>query len=350
MNAEPGSLPERVAERLAALGVQPRETLLVACSGGVDSLSLLHLLRFGVGNAWSLAVAHYDHAMREASGADADWLRGVCRAWSVPFHGGRAHIALRNEDQARRHRYDFLERVRSQTRAERVLTAHHADDQAETVLFRILRGTGPAGLAGIPARRGAHILRPLLPFWRAEIEAYAERVGLNPRLDPSNLDPAQPRARLRHHILPELERAVAPGARRSLVRLAALARESEEAWEARTRRAEARARVGQGTGWAEWSVPRLRRLQPHLALRVLRHGARALGVHPDQESSRRLFEALASTQGRFHIRGGLDVERYGDRLRFALLKPPAGVDTTGPPEDLRESRAPAAERPGGASE
>src|SRR5690606_7521557 len=116
----------------------------------------------------------------------------------------------------------------AETGARWILTAHHADDQAETVLFRILRGTGIGGLAGIPARGAGGILRPLLPFWRREIQAYASDVGLRWRRDPTNLSHDPSRNRIRLALLPEIERHVAPGASRNLVALADLARESEE--------------------------------------------------------------------------------------------------------------------------
>ncbi len=208
------------------------ERLLVAFSGGLDSLVLLHLLRFGCGLPdLQLHAAHFDHGMRPESGKDAHWARGICRAWDVPVVEGRADPVPTSENEARERRYEFLFRARETTGTTWILTAHHADDQAETVLFRILRGTGLTGLGGIPRRRHPGILRPLLSFPRRELEAYAASRGLRPREDPSNLDLEIPRNFLRHSALPALEAHVAPGARRALVRLARLARENEKAWQ-----------------------------------------------------------------------------------------------------------------------
>jgi tRNA(Ile)-lysidine synthase len=169
--------------------------------------------------------------MREGSGDDARWVRGLCRAWAVPLILGQASMPPRGEEEARRMRYDFLFRAREEAGARWLLTAHHADDQAETVLFRALRGTGLRGLAGIPRRRRPGIFRPLLPFPREGLEAYARSRGIRPREDTSNEDISIPRNYLRHVGLPALERVVAPGARKSLLRLARLARENEEAWD-----------------------------------------------------------------------------------------------------------------------
>jgi tRNA(Ile)-lysidine synthase len=201
----------------------------VAFSGGLDSLVLLHLLRFEVPGAHGrLFAAHFDHRMRVGSDADARWVRGVCRAWDLPCHLGVADVGARNEVEARRGRYRFLEEVRTRMGGGVILTAHHQEDQAETVLFRMLRGTGPEGLEGIPEWRTPGIGRPLLPFSRAELEAYARRVGLRPRVDPSNQDLLLARNRIRWEILPLLEH-VHPGAGRALVRLARLSRVRNDA-------------------------------------------------------------------------------------------------------------------------
>ena len=224
-------LPARVAARMSELGhLVTGERVVVAVSGGLDSVALLHLLRFGAGlPRLELVAAHFDHGMRPESGEDAAWVAGLAEEWGVPMEGGRAEAPLTSEEAAREARYDFLETVRVRTGARWILTAHHADDQAETVLFRVARGTGLAGLRGIPVRRG-NILRPLLSFWREELEAYVTSAGLTPRLDSSNEDRRFVRNVLRHDVLPQLEASVAPGVRTALVRLASLAAREESAW------------------------------------------------------------------------------------------------------------------------
>ena len=200
-------------------------SVVVAVSGGLDSMTLLHLLRFG-GAAPPLPVhaAHLDHRMRAESGADAEWLAGVCEEWRVEFHLRTAPGPVRTEAEGRELRYAFFAEVAREVGVGTVaMTAHTADDQAETVLFRIARGSGPRGLAGILPGRSPSLVRPLLPFRRRELEAYAAAHGVPHREDPSNRDPRWTRNRLRHEILPALEAAV-PGAAGALVALAETSR------------------------------------------------------------------------------------------------------------------------------
>jgi tRNA(Ile)-lysidine synthase len=179
-----------------------------------------------------VSAAHYDHALRPESAADARWVRGLCAAWDVPLRSEHSVEPPPSEDAGRRQRYAFIERAREDLGADEVLFAHHADDHAETVLFRALRGTGIAGLAGIPPRREGWIYRPLLDMWREELEGYAAAKRLSWREDPSNTDLRFARNAVRHRLIPDAERWVAPGARRALVRLARLADENERAWAA----------------------------------------------------------------------------------------------------------------------
>ena len=207
------------------------DRILVGVSGGVDSLALLHLLRFSPGlPATELVVGHLDHRMRSGSDADALWVRGWATAWGLECRLARAETCLSSEEEARSARYAFFERERKALRARWVLTAHHADDQAETILFRIVRGTGLHGLEGIPERRAPGILRPLLPFTRDRLSEYADAAGIRPRVDSSNEDPRFARNIIRNEILPRLESAIASGARRSLLRLGRIARKEEAAW------------------------------------------------------------------------------------------------------------------------
>jgi len=213
---------------------EPGRRLLVAVSGGRDSMALLHLLRFGTprgGVRQELVAAHLDHALRPGSAADADWLSGLCRAWGVPLVRHRLDAPPAGEAEARTARYAFLEEARIEAGAARTLTAHHAGDQAETVLFRAARGTGLPGLRGIRAHRDPALWRPLLQATPAQIAEHVRSAGLRWRQDPSNRDRSLTRNALRHEVLPRLERAV-PGAAGHLAELASRARAAEEAWAA----------------------------------------------------------------------------------------------------------------------
>jgi tRNA(Ile)-lysidine synthase len=216
----------------------PASAITVALSGGLDSVVLLDLLlelrdRWD----WTLSAAHFDHRMREESGADAEWVKELCELRSVPCRIGRAPSVPRNEAEARKLRYEFLQRARAASGARWLVTAHQADDQAETVLFRLLRGSGLAGLAGIPALRAPDVVRPLLPFWRSELEAYGRARGIGHLADPSNLDLRITRNLIRHRLIPEIEATRAPEFRRELHRLSELAGRAADVVAALTERA-----------------------------------------------------------------------------------------------------------------
>ncbi len=206
--------------------------ILVGVSGGLDSLVLLHLLHFDpIFAGLKLVVGHFDHGMHQQSDRDALWVRGLAKSWGISCEIRRTRATLSNENDARKARYRFFEETRISWSLKWVLTAHHADDQAETVLFRILRGTGSFGLKGIPEFRSPGIIRPLLPFCRYELEDYAEKVGIQSLQDPTNLDSRFARNALRNEILPMIEETVAEGARSALVQIGQIAREDQRAWD-----------------------------------------------------------------------------------------------------------------------
>ncbi len=207
--------------------VSPRDTVLAAVSGGPDSVFMLHVLtelREELG--FGVKVAHLDHGFRgEESREDAEFVREVadglglpciCEEISVPrFLLSRSMSA---QDAARMLRYQFLVKTSKLEYCQRIATGHNADDQAETVLMRVIRGAGPDGLAGIPPKRGGTIIRPIIRIWRSEIERYLSEKELPYRTDESNLDSKYTRNRVRNELLPVLE-AYNPGIRRSLVNL-----------------------------------------------------------------------------------------------------------------------------------
>jgi len=329
MNKGRGTDPEQIQPKLAHrfsqhLTSQGRtgkgDRIVVALSGGVDSLVLLHLLRFGEGfPANDMLAAHYDHNMREGSGADALWVRGLCRAWGVELKVARAEVIPSSEEEAREARYGFLLDTLRQVDGRWILTAHHSDDQAETVLFRVLRGTGLRGLAGIPQSRTPGILRPLLPFCRREIQEYANAVGLRPRQDVSNLDLTNPRNLLRHEILPKLEEGVAPRARKSLTRLARLARENEDAWRSLL--------PALLDGVVEEDEDRVFIVRsgflahhPAVQTRLLREVLHRFGIRPDESGTRAVLEfTRTGASGRsMDLPGGYSLSREFDRLQVRI--------------------------------
>jgi len=293
--------PQTVAERFnAALADAPAPAAgpwIVAVSGGLDSVVLVSLLRFAVTDPAELVVAHFDHRMRPESAEDAEWVSGLAHGWGLDVRVGAAATPLRSEAEAREARYRFLEEARASVGAALIVTAHHADDQAETVLFRVLRGTGRAGLVGIPARRG-HYFRPLLGFWREELEAYARRVRLTWREDPTNVSLHYARNALRHRVLPDIETLVAPGARRALVRLAALAREDEAAWQSILPAILAPLDVVESDTSVSVDRAALAALHPAVRARILRRLAKPLGVTLDEAATALATEFTGSTSVR----------------------------------------------------
>lgn len=312
-----GDLADRLRAHLDAASLIPGGTaVVVALSGGLDSVVLLHLLRFPLRDrVGPLSAAHLDHAMRDGSDADARWVSGLCRAWELPLVQHRAHPPPRSEAEARDARYAFLDDVAPPDAL--LATAHHADDQAETVLFRLARGTGLRGLRGIAPRRG-RIVRPLLPFPRAMLEEYGVRARLGWRTDPTNVDLGFARNRIRHRVMPELERA-RPGAARALAAAASHARSAEAALEELVGRIEEEVALDADAVRATLARDALLAYHPHLQARVLRRLLRRYGAAPGRAGTRAALEFITSglSGGSLDLPAGVRLERDFDRIRIA---------------------------------
>ncbi len=220
---------------------RPGDKYVIGISGGPDSLCLLHVLaQLQDQLDLVLYAAHLDHQLRgKESKADAEFVRQTAADWNIPLVMATADIASLaaaqkrgTEEVARQERYAFLSQVARQVGATKVLVGHNADDQAETVLMHLLRGSGLAGLRGMApiapypfaylfAGQDLTLLRPLLTVYRSAIMAYCQEHGLQPRADSSNLNTAFFRNRLRHDLLPLLEQ-VSPGINGRLCQLAEL--------------------------------------------------------------------------------------------------------------------------------
>lgn len=208
--------------------------VVLAVSGGADSVALLRAAvaaKQRAGGRGAMRVAHLNHRLRDDSKADAQWVAALCRNLNVPCETGTAEIGQLAvakgdglEDAARTARYDFLLRVAEEFGARYVAVAHTANDQVETVLHRILRGTGLAGLAGMPATRplsaAVTIVRPLLAVRRDAVVAYLSTLGQDFREDASNRDPRFTRNRLRHELLPHVRAEYNADVDEALLRLA----------------------------------------------------------------------------------------------------------------------------------
>lgn len=227
--AQNNLIESRIRETMTRYGmVFEGERILAAVSGGADSIALLHILcRLG----HAVEVAHFDHQTRQgASEADAQFVRGVAEGLGVPFHlesrpiaQEAAALGLSFEMHARDARYAFFAKVARDRLCAVMATGHHRGDQAETVLMRLLRGTGPSGMGGIPPVReleGLRVVRPLIETAKADLEQWLRERGLPWCEDASNAKPDFVRNRVRHELLPILRRDFNPRIEEALCRLA----------------------------------------------------------------------------------------------------------------------------------
>lgn len=313
--------------------------VLVAASGGVDSTVLLHGLRaLDQELDLKLLVGHVNHGLRGAeSEADEAFVSGLASDLGLQFASRRVEPRtaraglpssrrLTLEEAARQLRYRALRCMAREAGAERIATGHQADDQAETVLLRLLRGTGPAGLAGIPARsHGGSVVRPLLRVPRATIETWARERGLSWREDSSNRSLGHARNRLRERWLPALAREFNPQLLRAVGDLAEAQRGESEWFEAEVER-EAAARLLfdgdalwiEGKDWGAMPVALARRLARR-ALHEVGAGRWVSRVHLERM---RRFLAEARPQARLELPAGFQLVRVGGRFRLSEVPPP----------------------------
>lgn len=232
---------ERVAEIISRHNMfHPGQRVGAAVSGGADSVCLLHVLR-ELAPRWDLrlTVLHLDHQLRgEESRADATFVRELAAALHLPFELRETDVATRCretsenlEQAARAARLDFFRDFITAGTLDRIATGHTRSDQAETVLFRFLRGAGTAGLAGIRPVTADGIVRPLLAIERAEIEQYLRERGIGWRVDATNASAAFARNRIRHELLPQLTHDWNPAMTATLAHTADWAQAEEAYWD-----------------------------------------------------------------------------------------------------------------------
>jgi tRNA(Ile)-lysidine synthase len=363
-------------------GIRPGDRVCAAVSGGADSVAMLLLLhganalpRNGLGVG--LSAVHVHHGLRSAE-ADGDlaFVEALCLRLEVPLHVHRVSVPERVarsrevgraetvEEAARAVRYECFAALIAQGHADSVLTAHTLDDQAETVLMKLLRGAWTEGLSGIhpvvmmegakgvagagpgAARGGGKIVRPLLGVRRAELVGFLESVGQAWREDSSNADEAFTRNRVRHQLLPML-REYNPAIDQALANLAELAREDEARWQAELGRVLAQlllpGKPVRGGGRAVPTAPgeacvaidleRLRGFDTAMRRRVVRAAARRLGARLSFDDTARLLALgglLGDSGGKgagragatLHLPGQLRAERTARELRLYRVERP----------------------------
>ncbi len=302
-NPQPLDLLARaVAAGADLLSIPDGASVLLAVSGGPDSMALLHgCACLADGRRWRLAVAHLDHALRDESAEDAVFVAHEAQTLGLRCHLRRTDVAALAgaegrsiEDAGREARYRFFEEIAEPDSL--ILTGHTADDSAETILLNLVRGSGLAGVTGIPPRRG-RILRPLLHARRAELRGALQAAGVAYLTDPSNADPSYRRNRLRREVMPMLER-INPSIVESLLRFGRLARADDELLDLLARRELDGRRADDVIDWHDPPARAIGR-------RVLR-----LAIGAPAPSVERIDALLDAAEG---TRGGITIELGGGR-------------------------------------
>jgi len=322
--------------------------VLLAVSGGADSVALLAVmdrLARRERRHYRLSVAHLDHGLRPGSPADAAFVAELAERLGWPFITERRDVAERAaqdgvsiELAARRVRYEFLEAAAGRAGCSVVATAHHADDNIETVLHRILRGTGLQGLRGIRPRRrlwgqAAWLVRPLLELHREQIERYLTDMGMTWRTDPSNASVAHTRNRIRHQLLPLLREQFNPQVGRAITRLAATAEWAGQWLDALGEKTLTALLIDQSDRQLTIASAGLARKDPLAASEAVRVALTRLGAPLraiGMDHVERVLGLLDGPTGkRLNLPGGLTVRREYDRLVLELgtgTRPPAGAE------------------------
>src|SRR3989454_3682896 len=317
------SLLDRFREHLQRARLLTRPgTAIVAVSGGPDSVALLDLLQaVAAERGLALVVAHADHQMQRGSGDVGKWVGGLAALCGLRFELGELHLGPNaTETVARRGRYAWLREVQRRCAARYLVTAHHQDDQVETVLLRVLRGSAPAGLAGIPARARGGLVRPLLAFTRAELVAHVAAQRLAVHEDPANRDPRHLRSWIRLELLPLIERRLGVASRADLLRLARAAAQERRAW---GRLLELVPELGLRRDPHGFAVARasLARYDSALSVALLRAAARRVGLVLGPARARRLVGLASGASGRRVPLGG----EWIAEVAFAELRVYRGV-------------------------
>jgi len=309
---------------------QPHQRAGVAVSGGVDSVCLLEVLR-ELAPRWNLrlTVLHLDHGLRgEEARQDAEFVRALAARMELPFVQARAELgaaAGNLEEAAREARLRFFREQIAAGAVDRIALGHTRSDQAETVLFRFLRGAGSAGLAGIRPVTDDGIVRPLLEVTRAEIEAFLRARGIAWREDSTNASARFARNRIRHSLLPQLTREWNPALEETLAKTAEWALAEEAYWKEETARLAAGCLREDGAAVLA-PAEALARLPLAAARRLVRHAIgrakgnlRAIGLdHVD-----RAIEMARAAKGHGRVQApGIGITRSFDWIRFAPPQPP----------------------------
>lgn len=300
--------------------------ILVACSGGPDSLSLLHLLHrerdyFGI----SVSAAHLNHGLRDESVEDEKCVESFCREEKIPYIADRLSNDFWEtegragwETKAREARYSFLNKAKMELSATHVATAHTASDNVETFLLSLLRGAGMEGLSGIPPKRG-DIIRPLLLVWREDVEKYCTANKLHPRIDATNQEHHTLRNWIRSHLIPELEEK-SSGFQKRIFRTIEVMRDEWKTIQDATQQARSQSQVSKDSKRVILHKKSLLGMSRADLRRVIRSVVEDLGVSLQEigfEETEMIIKGITSGNGlRQDFPGGIRVEKGPETVGF----------------------------------
>ncbi len=303
----------------------PPGLALLAVSGGSDSVTMLDLMATVAPDLQlELAVAHVDHGIAPESAEVAQQVAARAHCYGFRYHGTMLQLGPEtSETRARRERYRALRTIQREAHARYLVTAHHADDQVETVLYRLLRGSGIAGLAGIPARGPGGLVRPLLPFTRAELEQWREHQAgsrgaeIPVYRDPANIDDRHDRSWVRHRLLPTLEQRFGARVRRYLLDVARHASGDRAAWAALLRELP-QLKFRAENGAVEVARAPFQRYDNVLSEALLRALAREVGCSLGPRRAARVlrFVRVSSSGHSVQLGGGWVAEIAFDKVRI----------------------------------
>ncbi len=299
-----------------------RDRILVACSGGPDSVALFHFLKkIAPRHAWELGLLHFNHQLRPGSAEkDTAFVRKLARTSGVPFYVGTGNVAKRArrektsvEETARKMRYDFFLKTARAKKYSKIVFAHTRDDQAETVLMRVLQGTGLRGLSGIREkilRDRVALIRPLLPFTKKELLGYLAKHLIPFRVDESNESLHFLRNRIRLKLIPLLQRDYNPRLVEALSRLPAIAAEEAALFFELEKVAWRKVFKRRARGEVELQRAVFLKFPPPLQFRMVEKALKTL--HPQSGLSfdawERLRRGLVRPRGRFSLPKDIDLE------------------------------------------
>jgi tRNA(Ile)-lysidine synthase len=311
--------------------IQAGERVLVAVSGGPDSVALLAILhKLAPELGFSLVAAHLNHGLRPEADEEEHLVRELSLSMGLPLESARADILELTrspgksvEDMARRIRYSFLAEAASRVHADRIALGHHLHDQAETLLMNLLRGSGPEGLKGMQPVRERRYIRPLLYRSSSEIRAFLASAGLSFALDRSNEDPKYLRNRIRHELLPLLDRQYKRGIAMILARTAEVTGREDDFMQDQVRLVLADWNISESTLSVCLEIAKLQALHEALARRIVKtllewFSPEAKGVFHSHIQAVLDLAFMGKPSGRLHLPFAVEAKRDYGRLILQL--------------------------------